>query len=53
VSGFDPTDLRHSAGFGLRLGSGGFLLRFDLGLNLDPQPAESHSVFYFAIGQAF
>lgn len=53
VQDFDPTNLRHSAGFGFRLGGGGFLLRFDLGFNLDPQPSESHSVFYFAIGQAF
>lgn len=53
VQDFDPTNLRNSAGFGFRLGGGGFLLRFDLGFNLDPQPSESHSVFYFAIGQAF
>lgn len=53
VQDFDPTNLRNSAGFGFRVGGGGFLLRFDLGFNLDPQPSEAHSVFYFAIGQAF
>jgi outer membrane protein assembly complex protein YaeT len=50
---FDPMDLRHSAGFGIRAGSGGFLLRLDLGFNLRPQYDESHSVFHFAIGQTF
>jgi outer membrane protein assembly complex protein YaeT len=53
VSDFDPTDLRHSPGFGFRLGAGGFVLRFDLGFNLDPEEGESDNVFHFGIGQAF
>lgn len=53
VSDFDPTDIRNSAGFGFRLGTGGFLFRLDLGFNLQPEEFESHSVFHFAIGQAF
>lgn len=53
ASDFDPTNIRNSAGFGIRLGSGGFLLRLDLGFNLQPREFESHTVFHFAIGQAF
>ncbi len=53
VSDFDPTDLRYSAGFGVRAGAGGFLIRFDLGINLDPEEDEPRSVFHFGIGQAF
>lgn len=53
ASDFDPLNLRNSAGFGVRAGSGGFLLRFDLGFNLDLQVGESRTVFHFGIGQAF
>jgi outer membrane protein insertion porin family len=53
VSDFDPTDLRHSAGFGFRAGGGGFVLRIDVGFNLDPEDDESQTVFHFGIGQAF
>ncbi len=53
VSDFDPTDLRYSAGFGMRIGKGSFVLRFDLGFNLDPEEDESRAVFHFGIGQAF
>ena len=53
ASDFDPLNLRNSAGFGVRAGSGGFLLRFDLGFNLDLQEGESRTVFHFGIGQAF
>jgi outer membrane protein assembly factor BamA len=53
ASDFDPTDLRHSAGFGVRAGAAGFVLRFDFGFNLDPEEEESQSVFHFGIGQAF
>jgi hypothetical protein len=35
------------------LGAGGFVLRFDLGFNLDPEEGESDNVFHFGIGQAF
>jgi outer membrane protein assembly complex protein YaeT len=53
VSDFDPTDLRYSAGLGMRIGTGSFLLRFDVGFNLDPLEDESRAVFHFGIGQAF
>ncbi|HEY7162914.1 MAG TPA: BamA/TamA family outer membrane protein, partial [Acidobacteriota bacterium] len=53
VSDFDPTELRYSAGLGMRIGTGSFLLRFDLGFNLDPEEDESRAVFHFGIGQAF
>ena len=53
ASDFDPTNLRHSAGFGFRAGAGGFVLRFDFGFNLDPEDDESQTVFHFGIGQAF
>jgi outer membrane protein assembly factor BamA len=53
VSDFDPTDLRYSAGLGMRMGTGSFLLRFDLGFNLDPEEDEDRAVFHFGIGQAF
>ena len=53
ASDFDPADLRYSAGFGVRAGSGGFLLRFDFGFNLDRKDEESGFVFHFGIGQAF
>jgi outer membrane protein assembly complex protein YaeT len=47
-------DLRHSAGFGLRvLLPYGILGRFDIGLNLDPLENEPRTVFHFGIGQAF
>ncbi len=50
---FDPTDLRGSAGLGLRLRTPFFLLRFDYGWKLDRQPEESRGAFFFSIGQAF
>jgi outer membrane protein assembly complex protein YaeT len=53
ISDFNPTDLRYSAGLGMRIGTGSFLLRFDLGFNLDPEEDESRAVFHFGIGQAF
>ncbi|MCI0444983.1 translocation/assembly module TamB domain-containing protein [bacterium] len=53
VSDFDPTDLRYSAGFGMRVGKGSFVLRFDFGFNLDPEEDEPGAVFHFGIGQAF
>ena len=53
ASDFDPFDLRHSAGFGIRAGSGGFTLRFDVGFNLSQTGDEPRSVFHFGIGQAF
>ena len=53
ISDFDPTKLRYSAGFGARVGAGGFIVRFDFGFNLDATEDESRSVFHFGIGQAF
>lgn len=50
---FDITNLRNSAGFGIRVGAAGLLFRFDLGFNLQPRNAEPHAVFHFGIGQAF
>ena len=52
-SDFDPTDLRGSAGLGLRVRTPFFLLRFDYGWKLDRQPDESRGAFFFSIGQAF
>ena len=53
ASDFNPSDLRNSVGFGFRAGASGFLVRFDLGFNVDPQEEEPHTVFHFGIGQAF
>ncbi|HET6268123.1 MAG TPA: translocation/assembly module TamB domain-containing protein, partial [Acidobacteriota bacterium] len=53
ASDFDPSNIRNSAGFGVRFGAGGFLLRFDLGYNLQPKEFEPVRVFHFGIGQAF
>ncbi len=53
VSELKPGELRHGAGFGLRLDSPLGLLRLDLGFNLRPRPGESRSVLFFSLGQAF
>ncbi len=53
ASDFDPLNLRHSAGFGIRAGFSGFVVRLDLGFNLDPQDEEQRTVLHFGIGQAF
>jgi outer membrane protein assembly factor BamA len=47
------TDLRESAGVGIRLRTPWVLLRTDYGWVLDPRPGERRSRFYFSIGQAF
>ena len=47
------TDLRQSAGIGIRLRTPWILLRSDYGFVLDPRAGESRSRFYFSIGQAF
>ena len=47
------TDLRESAGVGLRVRTPWFLLRGDYGFVLDRRPGERRSRFYFSIGQAF
>jgi outer membrane protein insertion porin family len=53
VSNVSFTDLRESAGIGLRLRTPWFLLRGDYGFVLDHRPGERRSRFYFSIGQAF
>jgi outer membrane protein assembly complex protein YaeT len=53
VSDFNPFDVRKSAGFGLRVRTPFFLLRFDFGFKLDRKPDESLGEFFFSIGQAF
>ncbi len=53
ISDFDLTDLRKSAGFGLRVKTPFVLLRFDFGFPLDLRPGERRQMFFFSIGQAF
>ncbi|MEW5974226.1 MAG: translocation/assembly module TamB domain-containing protein [Acidobacteriota bacterium] len=53
VSDFDLTQVRKSAGFGLRVRTPFFLLRVDYGFKLDRRPEESRGGFFFSIGQAF
>ena len=47
------TDMRHSAGAGIRWLSPLGPLRFEWGYNLDRYPGEAASVFEFSIGRAF
>jgi outer membrane protein assembly complex protein YaeT len=54
ISDFDLTDIRNSAGFGLRVFLPyGLLGRIDLGFNLAPRQGEDRSVFHFTFGQIF
>ncbi len=53
ISGFDPFDIRKTAGFGLRLHTPFVLVRFDWGFKLDRKPGEALSQIFFSIGQAF
>lgn len=53
VSDFSLSDLRKSAGAGLRIKIRYLLLRFDYGFKLDRRPGERGSAFFFSIGQAF
>ncbi len=53
VSDFNPTDVRKSSGFGLRVRTPYFLLRADYGVKLDRRPGEPLGKFFFSIGQAF
>jgi outer membrane protein assembly factor BamA/autotransporter translocation and assembly factor TamB len=52
-SDFDITDLRETAGVGIRVRTPWFLVRGDYGFVLDQRPGERRSRFYFSIGQAF
>jgi outer membrane protein assembly complex protein YaeT len=53
IADFSLTDLRQSAGLGLRLRTPWVLVRTDYGFVLDPRPGERRGRFYFGIGQAF
>jgi len=53
VRNFSFTDLRESAGIGLRVRTPWVLLRGDWGFILDRRPGEPTSRIYFSIGQAF
>jgi outer membrane protein assembly complex protein YaeT len=53
ASNFNPTDVRSSAGPGIRIRTPYFLLRFDYGFKLDRKSDEGLGAFYFSIGQAF
>jgi outer membrane protein assembly factor BamA len=53
VRDFDITDMRKSAGFGLRVRTPFFLIRADYGFKLDRRQGESAGQFFFSIGQAF
>ena len=53
ISDFSLTDVRESAGVGIRIRTPWILLRSDYGWVLDPRPGERRSRFYFSIGQAF
>ena len=53
ISDFSLTDLRKTAGLGLRVRTPWFLVRGDYGLILDRRAGEPRGRFYFSIGQAF
>ena len=53
VSEFSLSDLRETAGVGLRIRTPWFLVRGDYGLLLDRRAGERRGRFYFSIGQAF
>ena len=53
VRNFSFTDLRDSAGIGLRVRTPWVLLRGDWGFILDRRPGEPKSRIYISIGQAF
>jgi outer membrane protein assembly factor BamA len=53
VTDFSLTDLRKSAGVGLRVRTPWFLIRGDYGVVVDRRAGEQRGRFYFSIGQAF
>ena len=53
IGDFDITDIRKTAGVGLRVYTPFVLLRADYGLKLDRRTGESSGAFFFSIGQAF
>jgi len=50
---FDPTDLRHVLGLGVRFETPIGPLRAEYGWKLDREPAEEPGQFFFSIGNAF
>ena len=53
ASEFSLTDLRKTAGLGLRVRTRWFLIRGDYGVPLDRRAGERRGRFYFSLGQAF
>lgn len=53
VSDLSFTDLRNTAGLGLRVRTPWFLVRGDYGIVLDRRSGERRARFYFSLGQAF
>jgi outer membrane protein assembly factor BamA len=53
ISDISLSELRETAGLGLRLRTPWFLLRLDYGFKLDRRPGESRGRLFFSIGQAF
>ena len=49
----DPTDLKYTAGIGLRYDTPVGPLRVDYGIKLNKEPHESRGAFHFSIGHAF
>lgn len=52
-SEFNPFDIRHSVGMGLRVNSPFGIARLDYGINLSREDDEPRGVLHFALGQAF
>ena len=52
-SDFSLSDLRKTAGIGIRIRNPFIMLRFDYGWKLDRRPFESKGAFHFSLGQAF
>jgi outer membrane protein assembly complex protein YaeT len=53
ISDFSFSDLRKTAGFGLRLRTPFLMIRIDYGFKLDRRPGESMGALFISIGQAF
>ncbi len=53
VADFDPTDVRHVLGGGLRFETAIGPLRLEYGRKLDREPGETSGEFFLSIGSAF
>jgi outer membrane protein assembly complex protein YaeT len=53
VSDISFSEIRRTAGIGIRLRTPYFLLRLDYGMKLDRRPGETAGRLFFSIGQAF